>query len=68
MKQLGLIDKVLSEPPGGAHRDPAAMMVTLRKALTEALRGLKDQTLDALLETREDKILSYGKYKEIPAG
>ncbi len=44
------------------------MMVTLRKALTEALRALKDQPLDTLLETREDKILSYGKYKEIPAG
>ena len=39
LKQLGLIDKVLNEPPGGAHRDPAAMMVTLKKALTEALRA-----------------------------
>jgi acetyl-CoA carboxylase alpha subunit len=44
------------------------MTVTLRKALTEALRALQDQSLDALLEAREDKILSYGKYKEIPAG
>jgi len=68
LKQLGLIDKVLSEPPGGAHRDPAAMTVTLKKALTEALRALKEPPLDTLLETREDKILSYGKYKEIPAG
>ena len=39
LKQLGLIDKVLNEPLGGAHRDPAAMMVTLKKALTEALRA-----------------------------
>jgi acetyl-CoA carboxylase carboxyl transferase subunit alpha len=68
LKQLGLIDKVVSEPPGGAHRDPATMMVTLKKALTEALRALQDQPLETLLETREDKILSYGKYKEIPAG
>ncbi len=68
LKQLGLIDKVVSEPPGGAHRDPAAMMITLKKALTEALRALQDQPLDTLLETREDKILSYGKFKEIPAG
>jgi acetyl-CoA carboxylase carboxyl transferase subunit alpha len=68
LKQLGLIDKVLNEPPGGAHRDPAAMTVTLKKALTEALRALKEPPLDTLLETREDKILSYGKYKEIPAG
>ena len=68
LKQLGLVDKLVNEPLGGAHRDPAAMMVTLKKALTEALRALTDQPLDSLLEAREDKILSYGKYKEIPAG
>jgi len=68
LKQLGLIDKVVSEPLGGAHRDPAAMMVTLKKVLTETLRTLQEQPLDQLLETREDKILSYGKFKEIPAG
>jgi acetyl-CoA carboxylase carboxyl transferase subunit alpha len=68
LKQLGLIDKVITEPLGGAHRDPAAMMVTLKKALTEALRQLQELPADVLLETREDKILSYGKFKEIPAG
>jgi len=41
------------------------MMVTLKKALTEAMRQLQDQSLDTLLEAREDKILSYGKFKEI---
>ena len=44
------------------------MMVTLKKALTEALRQLHDQSLDALLEAREDKILGYGRYKEINPG
>ena len=68
LKQLGLIDKVVSEPLGGAHRDAAAMMVTLKKVLTETLRGLQEQPLDQLLEAREDRILSYGKFKEIPAG
>ena len=68
LKQLGLIDKVVSEPPGGAHRDQAAMMVALRKALTEALRQAQEQPIDTLLEAREDKILSWGKYKEITAG
>jgi acetyl-CoA carboxylase carboxyl transferase subunit alpha len=63
-----LIDKLVNEPTGGEHRDPAAMMVTLKKALTDTLRALQDQTLDALLEAREDKILAYGKFKEIPAG
>ena len=68
LKQLGLVDKIVNEPLGGAHRDHAAMMVSLRKALTEALRHLQDQTLDALVEAREDKILGYGRFKEIAAG
>ena len=68
LKQLGLVDKVVNEPVGGAHRDHAAMMVSLKKALTEALRQLQEQTIDALVEAREDKILAYGRYKEIPAG
>jgi acetyl-CoA carboxylase carboxyl transferase subunit alpha len=68
LKQLGLVDKVVNEPVGGAHRDHAAMMVTLKKALTEALRQLQEQSIDALVEAREDRILAYGRYKEIPAG
>jgi acetyl-CoA carboxylase carboxyl transferase subunit alpha len=68
LKQLGLIDKVVNEPLGGAHRDHAAMMVALRKALTEALRQLQEQSIDTLLDAREDKILAYGRYKEISAG
>ena len=68
LKQLGLIDKVVTEPLGGAHRDHALMMIPLKKALTEALRQLQDQTIDTLLETREDKILAYGKFKEIVSG
>ncbi len=68
LKQLGLIDKVITEPLGGAHRDHAATMVTLKKALTEMLRQLQELPLDTLLEQREDRILAYGKYKEISAG
>src|SRR6187455_3641426 len=68
LKALGLVDRIVHEPLGGAHRDHAPMMVTLKKALTEALRQLQDQSLDALLEAREDKILGYGRYKEINPG
>jgi acetyl-CoA carboxylase carboxyl transferase subunit alpha len=68
LKQLGLIDKVVTEPVGGAHRDHGAIMVTLKKALAETLRQLQEQPLDALLEAREEKILSYGRFKEITAG
>ena len=68
LKQLGLIDKVVTEPVGGAHRDHAAIMVTLKKALAESLRQLRDQSVDTLLEIREEKILAYGKFKEITTG
>jgi acetyl-CoA carboxylase carboxyl transferase subunit alpha len=68
LKQLGLIDKAVNEPAGGAHRDHAAMMVTLKKALVDALRNLQEQSLEALLDAREDKILNYGKFKEMVPG
>jgi acetyl-CoA carboxylase carboxyl transferase subunit alpha len=68
LKQLGLIDKIVNEPVGGAHRDHPATMVAVKKALTETLRQLQDQPIESLLEAREDKILGYGKFKEITAG
>jgi acetyl-CoA carboxylase carboxyl transferase subunit alpha len=68
LKQLGLVDKVVNEPLGGAHRDAPAMMLTLKKTLTDALRQASEQQLDALLEAREDKILAYGRYKELTPG
>jgi acetyl-CoA carboxylase carboxyl transferase subunit alpha len=65
LKQLGFVDRVVSEPPGGAHRDPPAMMATLKKALTETLRQLAELPLETLLETREERLLAYGKFKEL---
>ena len=68
LKQLGLVDKVIAEPIGGAHRDHAAMMAAMKKALTETLRHLADLPVETLLEQREERILAYGKFKEIAAG
>jgi acetyl-CoA carboxylase carboxyl transferase subunit alpha len=68
LKTLGLIDKVVNEPTGAAHRDHAAMMTTLKRALTEVLRQAQEQPLETLLEAREDKILGYGKFKELNPG
>ena len=68
LKQLGLIDKIVNEPTGGAHRDHPAMMVALKKALTEMLRQLQDQPLESLLEARRERILAYGKFKELSTG
>ena len=65
LKQLGFVDRVVNEPPGGAHRDPPAMMASLKKALTETLRQLAELPLETLLETRGERLLAYGKFKEL---
>lgn len=65
LKQLGLIDRIVSEPLGGAHRDPAHMAQILKRALTEALRQTQSLRLDELLGQRMQRLMSYGKFKEI---
>ncbi|MBI3149526.1 MAG: acetyl-CoA carboxylase carboxyltransferase subunit alpha [Betaproteobacteria bacterium] len=67
LKALGLVDKVVSEPLGGAHRDPAATMTTVKKALQEGLRQLQERPFEALLATRTERLLGYGKFKELPS-
>jgi acetyl-CoA carboxylase carboxyl transferase subunit alpha len=64
LKALGLVDRIVSEPLGGAHRDHEASMQNLRKALQEAWRQLKDKTIDELLEARFEKLIGHGKFKE----
>ena len=64
LKTLGLVDKVLAEPLGGAHRDPATMMQTLRKALQEALSDAQEMPVDQLIEKRFERLMAYGKFKE----
>ncbi|MFA9438748.1 acetyl-CoA carboxylase carboxyltransferase subunit alpha [Uliginosibacterium sp. sgz301328] len=67
LKSLGLIDKIVNEPVGGAHRDHRAVSQTLKRALQDALRGLSDLSTDALLEKRYERLMSYGKFKEVAA-
>src|SRR6185436_1105930 len=64
LKTLGLIDKIIPEPLGGAHRDAQAAAQSLRKALAEALKPLKDKKPRELVEERLERLTSYGKYKE----
>jgi len=64
LKTLGLIDRVLNEPLGGAHRDPQAMGQTLRKALADALRQLEDKKPKELVDERLERLMGYGKFKE----
>ena len=65
LKTLGLTDKVISEPLGGAHRDYGATMQSMRKALSEALKDVQAKPVEELLEARFEKVLSYGKFKEV---
>jgi acetyl-CoA carboxylase carboxyl transferase subunit alpha len=67
LKALGLIDKIVHEPLGGAHRDHEATMQSLKKALQDSWRQLRDKPLNELLETRFGKLISYGKFKEVEA-
>ena len=64
LKTLGLIDKIVPEPHGGAHRDMQAMAVTLKKSLAEALRQVTDVPMPKLLETRYQRLMQYGKFEE----
>jgi acetyl-CoA carboxylase carboxyl transferase subunit alpha len=65
LKALGLVDKVLSEPLGGAHRDHKAMGAVVKKAVAESLKALKDLTPEKLVQERQKKLLQLGKFKEV---
>jgi len=65
LKALGLVDKIISEPLGGAHRDYPAMMQTLKKALQESLKHVQAQTMEEMLQARFSRLMSYGKFKEV---
>ncbi len=64
LHELGLVDRVVDEPLGGAHRDPAAMAATLRAALLEELAALSGQAPEALVNARHEKLRAYGRYRE----
>jgi acetyl-CoA carboxylase carboxyl transferase subunit alpha len=64
LKTLGLVDKIVPEPLGGAHRDPQAAAQALKKALAEALKQLQEKTAKELVETRLERLMAYGKFKE----
>jgi acetyl-CoA carboxylase carboxyl transferase subunit alpha len=67
LKTLGLIDKIVTEPLGGAHRDPPAVMQTLRKALQDALKQVQEKPLADLLQARFNRLMDFGKFKEVAA-
>ncbi len=64
LKTLGLIDRIVPEPLGGAHRDPQAAGTALKKALGEALAQLQGKKPKVLVEERLERLMGYGKFKE----
>ncbi len=64
LSKLGLIDEIVPEPLGGAHRDVDAMAKTLKGALISALNGLSTIPLDRLLQRRYTRLMQYGKFEE----
>ena len=67
LKSLGLIDKVVSEPAGGAPRDPQQMCTLLKRALGEAWRQLNALGPEELLERRYQRLQSYGRFEAAAA-
>ena len=65
LKALGLIDRIVNEPVGGAHRDPQQMAQLLKRALGDALRQFQDVKPADLVKQRLERIMAYGKFQEI---
>jgi acetyl-CoA carboxylase carboxyl transferase subunit alpha len=65
LKAVNLIDKIVNEPLGGAHRDPKQMASMLKRALADSLRQVQGLKPKELLAARHEKLMSYGRYKEI---
>jgi acetyl-CoA carboxylase carboxyl transferase subunit alpha len=64
LKALGLVDKIVAEPLGGAHRDPKQMAALLKRALADSLRQFQGMRTKDLLAARHGRLLGYGKFKE----
>jgi acetyl-CoA carboxylase carboxyl transferase subunit alpha len=61
MMRFGIIDEIIQEPVGGAHRDPAAAIAATGKAIERALRDLSGLDRDAIRRQRREKFLNIGK-------
>ena len=65
LKKLGLVDLIVSEPVGGAHRDPIEIMDNVKAVLKKELIKLKKLSIDTLLLDRYQKLMSFGQVEEI---
>jgi acetyl-CoA carboxylase carboxyl transferase subunit alpha len=64
LKELGLIDRIIQEPRGAAHRNPEATALNIKSALVEELGKLQSMDIDSLLQARYQRLMSHGKFTE----
>jgi len=64
LNRLGLVDEVVPEPLGGAHREPEAMVKTLKSALISTLNKVSAVPIERLLEQRYDRLMHFGEFDE----
>lgn len=64
LSEFGLVDEVLPEPLGGAHRNPKGMAELIRNALLNSLDELTQLSTEQLLEKRQQRLASFGQFKE----
>jgi acetyl-CoA carboxylase carboxyl transferase subunit alpha len=67
LKALGLVDKIVNEPVGGAHRDPKQMSAQLKRGLNDAWRQVSDLKVKELLDKRYERLQSYGRFTDTKA-
>ena len=67
LKALGLIDKIVNEPVGGAHRDSKQMSAQLKRGLNDAWRQVTDLKVKELLDKRYERLQSYGRFNDTKA-
>jgi acetyl-CoA carboxylase carboxyl transferase subunit alpha len=65
LQKLGLVDQVLPEPLGGAHRDPEGMADVIKNALISHIDALSLQSKDQLQSAREARLASFGRFEEV---
>jgi acetyl-CoA carboxylase carboxyl transferase subunit alpha len=64
LRDLGMVDKIIPEPLGGAHRDVDAVVDNVKQALLETLAGLQQKSPDELLEARYQRLMAYGQFTD----
>jgi acetyl-CoA carboxylase carboxyl transferase subunit alpha len=65
LKKLGLVDEVLKEPHGGAHRDPQAMAEVVKQSMLKHLAELRSMPVTQLLDARQARLRSFGVFREV---